>query len=53
MYLLVLLWIDCSLEQWEENIFQQLGVVWYYVLRLENVTARQNDTFVKRIPLDM
>lgn len=25
----VLLWVDCSLKKWEENVLQHLGIVWY------------------------
>jgi len=37
----VLLGINRGLEEREENVLQHLGVVWYDVLCLENVTARQ------------
>lgn len=29
MYCFVLLWIDCSLKEGEENILQHFGIVWY------------------------
>lgn len=29
VYCFVLLWIDCSLKEGEENILQHLGIVWY------------------------
>lgn len=32
VYCFVLLGIDCSLEEGEENVFQHLGKVWYYLL---------------------